>query len=112
MSQSIEMFDMNNNKGIIGLNLAEARIINNYKKLVHIIELDDFKISLLNIRHNIRILETTIRDKKLSEHQLIVARNRYKIMEDELNNILPIIRSKRGLWTRGYIHKINLRKPR
>jgi Gypsy protein/Baculovirus F protein len=73
--------------------MNEARIIEGHFKLIHMIELDNYKDNLNNIKINIEKLK----DHKKLGITLKTIRTKFIMLENSLNLIYPQFRSKRGL---------------
>lgn len=84
---------MTNNKGLVAIKTNDVRVITNYHRFLHIIDLDNYKKSISNIKKNILIISQNEKFKLIYE----TTYQKYKLLKTTLQLLLPITRTKRGI---------------
>lgn len=84
---------MANNPGIMTLRTGTARIITGYYKLIHVINLEDYKVNINKIRNNIQLIT------RHDDLTMIVGTINQKLrsLVNSFNVIYPHLRNRRGL---------------
>lgn len=93
-TQTIEIQDLTNNNGYINIKLENIQIVDNYTKILHIINLTEYQIAKDNILDNLNALH----NKKKTNSIIQTTIYNYKLLENKLNKLLPYNRKRRGLF--------------
>lgn len=93
-AQYLDIQDLTNNNGYIPIKLDEIRPIENYSKIIHIINITMYENTLELIANNIATLKTTNTDTK---SLLDTVYKNFAILKAKVENLNPQFRQKRGL---------------
>lgn len=98
----MEVTDYSSNKGIIPIQLGNARIIQDYTKLLHIINISTYEPLIQGIKDNIdkqQKIKQNINLDTLFLSRNNIINNKVQVLQDTLNHIKPIQvkRPKRGI---------------
>lgn len=88
--------DLNNNQGLISLRLGETRVIKNYAKFIHIVNLTNYEININQIHKNLDLLTNQI-DQDKFKSSLFPTTQKFHQLNNMFNILKPRIRTKRGL---------------
>lgn len=93
-TQQLTIQDLNNNNGYIMIKLEEIQLINNYTKILHIINTTEYETAAKQIQNNINTLEPK---SKLIGPIFTTIKHSFKHLETKIKALKPHYRQKRGL---------------
>lgn len=94
LSQSIDIQDLTNNNGYLPIKLEDAKIIEHYNKVIHIVNTTYYAETLDLISKNIRTLNITTTETKTL---LDTTTKNFILLKAKVENLIPHFRPKRGL---------------
>ena len=95
-SQRMEIHDLTSSQGLLSLKLGNAKIINDYTKLIHIVNLTIYEENIDIIEYNIKRLQHEITTLPFSLNIQIV-HSKFENLKEKLRLLLPHKIVKRGL---------------
>lgn len=99
-TKGLTITDYDDNKGILPIQTGNARIVNSYSRILHVINLDNYEYNIVNIGKSINALRKTIpaKNEPFFREQLKITTNKFKNLLDNFNHLKPIkARVRRGL---------------
>lgn len=93
-AQTIDIQDLTNNNGFVPIRTGEFRPIEHYNKILHILNLTEYRQTLNIIAQNINTLKTNIISNK---PLLDTIEKNFELLQVKVDNLHPHFRAKRGL---------------
>lgn len=93
-AQTMDIQDLTNNNGYVPIKTGEFRPILYYNKILHIVNLTEYKYTLDVIKENINTLRTTTIN---NEPLLNTIEKNFELLQAKIDNLHPHFKSKRGL---------------
>lgn len=93
-TQTIDIHDLTNNNGYIPIKIGEHRVIEYYKKVLHIVNITEYEQTITIIKDNINVLQTSNTDSKTL---LDTINKNYILLVTKVNNLIPHFKQRRGL---------------
>lgn len=93
-AQTFDIQDLSNNNGYIPIKTGETKIVEDYIKIIHIINITEYEQTVEIIKNNIDILKTSSNESK---KLLDTVNKNFVLLKAKIENINPHFRKKRAL---------------